>query len=192
RLDEPPQALSEGEVPLDQQRPFLLEAEGIGEAGKPVRRETELLLNMGPQHPATHGVLRVVLEREGERTIKATPDVGYLHRGVEKLCEALTYQHIIPHTDRLDYICSMLNNYAFVGAVEKILNITIPERAEYIRTIVAEIQRIVGHLFWLGTHALDIGAMTVFLWTFREREVLLDHVESLCLAVRTLNHHRSG
>ena len=192
RLDEPPQALTEGEVPLDQQRPFLLEAEQIGEAGKPVRRETELLLNMGPQHPATHGVLRVVLELEGERIIKATPDVGYLHRGVEKLCEALTYQQIIPHTDRLDYVCSMLNNYAFVRAVEKLLNITIPDRAEYIRTIVAEMQRIVGHLFWLGTQALDIGAMTVFFWTFREREVLLDMFEKLCGARLTLNYYRVG
>jgi NADH-quinone oxidoreductase subunit C/D len=147
---------------------------------------------MGPQHPATHGVLRVVLELEGERILKATPDVGYLHRGVEKLCEALTYQQIIPHTDRLDYICSMLNNYAFVRAVEKLLHITIPERAEYIRTIVAEMQRIVGHLFWLGTQALDIGAMTVFFWTFREREVLLDMFEKLCGARLTLNYYRVG
>jgi NADH-quinone oxidoreductase subunit C/D len=192
RLDEPATSSTEGEIPLDQQRPFLLEAEGLGADAMPIRRETELLLNMGPQHPATHGVLRVVLQLEGERVIKATPDVGYLHRGVEKLCEALTYQQIIPHTDRLDYVCSMLNNYAFVRAVEKLLNITIPERAEYIRTIVAEMQRIIGHLFWLGTQALDIGAMTVFFWTFREREILLDMFEKLCGARLTLNYYRVG
>ena len=192
RLDEPPTAATEGEIPLDQQRPFLLEAEGLGKDAKPIRQETELLLNMGPQHPATHGVLRVVLQLEGERVIKATPDVGDLHRGVEKLCEALTYQQIIPHTDRLDYVCSMLNNYAFVRAVEKLLNITIPERAEYIRTIVADMQRIIGHLFWLGTQALDIGAMTVFFWTFREREILLDMFEKLCGARLTLNYYRVG
>jgi NADH-quinone oxidoreductase subunit C/D len=190
RLDEPAQAQNEEEIPLEKQRPFLLESEENGQ--KPVRRETELLLNMGPQHPATHGVLRIVLELEGERIIKATPDVGYLHRGVEKLCEALTYQQITPHTDRLDYICSMLNNYAFVRTVEKLLNMTLPPRAEYVRTIVAEMQRIVGHLFWLGTQALDIGAMTVFFWTFREREVLLDMFEKLCGARLTLNYYRIG
>ena len=147
---------------------------------------------MGPQHPSTHGVLRVVLELDGERIVKATPDLGYLHRGVEKLCEGLTYMQIIPHTDRLDYVCAMTNNYAYVRAVEKLLCITVPERAEYVRTIVAEMQRIVGHLFWLGTQALDIGAMTVFFWTFREREILLDMFEKLCGARLTLNYYRIG
>jgi len=158
----------------------------------PLRRNEDLLLNMGPQHPATHGVLRVVLELEGEKIIKATPDLGYLHRGVEKLCEDLTYQQIIPHTDRLDYICSMSNNFAYVRAVEKLLGVTIPERGEYVRTIIAEMQRIVGHLFWLGTQALDIGAMTVFFWTFREREVLLDLFEQVCGARLTMNYFRIG
>ena len=162
-----------------------------GETPGSHRRE-ELLLNMGPQHPSTHGVLRVVLELDGERIVKATPDLGYLHRGVEKLCEGLAYMQIIPHTDRLDYMCAMTNNYAYVRAVEKLLEITIPERAEYIRTIVAEMQRIIGHLFWLGTQALDIGAMTVFFWTFREREVLLDMFEKLCGARLTLNYYRIG
>jgi NADH-quinone oxidoreductase subunit C/D len=189
RLDEPGAALSDGEIPLEQQRPFILERDG---AGAENRRETELLLNMGPQHPATHGVLRIVLELEGERIVKATPDVGYLHRGVEKLCEALTYQQITPHTDRLDYVCGMINNYAFVRTVEKLLNISVPQRAEYIRTIVAEMQRLVGHLFWLGTQSLDIGAMTVFFWTFREREVLLDLFEKLCGARLTVNYYRIG
>lgn len=165
-----------------------------GPAGEslPLRRTEDLLLNMGPQHPATHGVLRVVLELEGEKVVKATPDLGYLHRGVEKLSEGLTYQQIIPHTDRLDYICSMSNNYAYVRAVEKLLGVAIPERGEYVRTIVAEMQRIVGHLFWLGTQALDIGAMTIFFWTFREREVLLDLFEMLCGARLTMNYYRVG
>jgi NADH-quinone oxidoreductase subunit C/D len=129
---------------------------------------------------------------DGERIVKATPDLGYLHRGVEKLSEGLAYMQIIPHTDRLDYVCAMSNNYAYVRAVEKLLEITVPVRAEYIRTIVAEMQRIIGHLFWLGTQALDIGAMTVFFWTFREREVLLDMFEKLCGARLTLNYYRIG
>ncbi len=191
RLDEPP-VQTEAEIPEDQQRPFLKEAEGLPKNVPAGRREEELLLNMGPQHPSTHGVLRMVLELEGERIVKATPDLGYLHRGVEKLCEGLTYQQIIPHTDRLDYVCSMTNNYAFVRTVEKLLNLPVPPRAEYIRTIVAEMQRIIGHLFWLGTQALDIGAMTVFFWTFREREVLLDLFEKLCGARLTLNYYRIG
>ena len=187
RLDEPPLEQKESEVPEAEKMPFVVKA---GETGS--RRQEELLLNMGPQHPSTHGVLRVVLELDGERIVKATPDLGYLHRGVEKLSEGLAYMQIIPHTDRLDYVCSMSNNYAYVRAVEKLLCITIPERAEYIRTIVAEMQRILGHLFWLGTQALDIGAMTVFFWTFRERETLLDMFEKLCGARLTLNYYRIG
>ncbi len=187
RLDEPPVEMQEGDVPEAQKKPFLAEA---GPSGS--RRREELLLNMGPQHPSTHGVLRVVLELDGERIVKATPDLGYLHRGVEKLAEGLAYMQVIPHTDRLDYVCAMANNYAYVRAVEKLLGITVPERAEYIRTIVAEMQRIVGHLFWLGTQALDIGAMTVFFWTFRERETLLDLFEKLCGARLTLNYYRIG
>jgi len=188
RLDEPPsESLDGDEVPESEKQAFRAEQERPGS----LRRE-ELLLNMGPQHPSTHGVLRVVLELDGERIVKATPDLGYLHRGVEKLSEGLAYMQIIPHTDRLDYVCAMANNYAYVRAVEKLLGITIPERGEYIRTIVAEMQRIIGHLFWLGTQALDIGAMTVFFWTFREREVLLDLFEKLCGARLTLNYYRIG
>ncbi len=187
RLDEPPVELAEGEIPELQKEAFRAEP-----LPPDTRRREELLLNMGPQHPSTHGVLRVVLELDGERIVKATPDLGYLHRGVEKLCEGLTYMQVIPHTDRLDYVCAMANNYAYVRAVEKLLGVSIPERAEYIRTIVAEMQRIVGHLFWLGTQALDIGAMTVFFWTFREREALLDMFEKLCGARLTLNYYRIG
>lgn len=187
RLDEPPLDVTESEISEEQKNAFRAEP-GLPSS----RRKEELLLNMGPQHPSTHGVLRVVLELDGERIVKATPDLGYLHRGVEKLSEGLTYMQIIPHTDRLDYVCAMSNNYAYVRAVEKLLKITVPGRAEYIRTIVAEMQRIIGHLFWLGTQALDIGAMTVFFWTFREREILLDMFEKLCGARLTLNYYRIG
>ncbi len=186
RLDEP-SVTSDGEISEKDKQPFLAGPELPGS-----RRREELLLNMGPQHPSTHGVLRVVLELDGERIMKATPDLGYLHRGVEKLCEGLNYMQIIPHTDRLDYVCAMTNNYAYVRAVEKLLCMKVPERAEYVRTIVAEMQRIIGHLFWLGTQALDIGAMTVFFWTFREREILLDMFEKLCGARLTLNYYRIG
>lgn len=180
----------EGDIPDDEKKIFRSEERNTGPASS--TRKEELLLNMGPQHPATHGVLRVVLDLDGERIVKATADLGYLHRGVEKLAEGLAYMQIVPHTDRLDYVCSMTNNYAYVRTVEKLVGITLPDRAEYIRTIVAEMQRIVGHLFWLGTQALDIGAMTVFFWTFREREVLLDMFEKLCGARLTLNYFLIG
>ena len=187
RLDEPVSEWTEQDIPQTQRHIFM-----AGDHPESAKRTTELLLNMGPQHPSTHGVLRVVLELDGERVSKAIPDLGYLHRGVEKLAEGLHYTQILPHTDRLDYVCAMTNNYAYVRAVEKLVGVTVPERAEYIRTIVAEVQRIVGHLFWLGTQALDIGAMTVFFWTFREREVLLDLFEALCGARLTLNYYRIG
>jgi NADH-quinone oxidoreductase subunit C/D len=187
RFDEAPVEVVESEFSEEQKEVFRAEP-GVPDP----QRQEELLLNMGPQHPSTHGVLRVVLMLNGERIVKATPDLGYLHRGVEKLSEGLTYMQIIPHTDRLDYVCAMSNNYAYVRTVEKLLEITVPIRAEYIRTIVAEMQRIIGHLFWLGTQALDIGAMTVFFWTFREREVLLDMFEKLCGARLTLNYYRIG
>ena len=118
--------------------------------------------------------------------------MGFLHRGVEKLAEHGTYHQFIPHTDRLDYVCAMYNNFAYCRAVEKLMNVTVPERAEYLRTIVAEIQRIIGHLFWLGTQALDIGAMTVFFYTFRDREILLDWFDELCGARLTTSWYRIG
>jgi NADH dehydrogenase I D subunit len=149
-------------------------------------------LNMGPQHPATHGVLRLVLELDGETVIKCTPYIGYLHRGVEKLSEHRNYLQIIPLTDRLDYISSMANNIGYCVAVEKLFGIEVPERAQYIRTIVGEMARILSHLLWLGTHALDIGAMTVFLYCFREREKLIDLFERLCGARLTVSYPRIG
>ncbi len=172
--------------------PEALELRDARSENLPLLRTEELLLSMGPQHPATHGVLRIVLDLEGEIIIKATPYIGYLHRGVEKLAETISYSQFIPHTDRLDYVCAMYNNFAFVRAVEKALDLQVPERAEYLRTIVAEMQRIAGHLFWLGTQALDIGAMTVFFYTFRDREDILDLFDMLCGARLTTTWYRIG
>ncbi len=152
----------------------------------------ELTLSMGPQHPATHGVLRLVLDLDGETVTRCTPYVGYLHRGVEKLMEHRNYFQIIPLTDRLDYISSMTNNIGYCVAIEKLFSIQLPERAEYIRTITGEMARILNHLLWLATHALDIGAMTVFLYCFREREKLLDLFERLCGARLTVSYPRIG
>jgi len=132
-----------------------------------------MTINMGPQHPATHGVLRIVLELDGEVVVKATPHLGHLHRGMEKLAESKTYHQAIPLTDRLDYTNAMGNNLAYVLAVEKLLDIDVPKRAQVIRVMMAELQRIAAHLIWLGTHALDIGAMTMLLYNFREREEIL-------------------
>jgi len=152
----------------------------------------ELTLNLGPQHPATHGVLRLVLDLEGETVVKCTPYIGYLHRGVEKLAEYRNYLQILPLTDRLDYISSMSNNIGYCVALEKLFAIEVPERTQFIRTIVAEMARIANHLLWLATHALDIGAMTVFLYCFREREKIMDLFERLCGARLTVSYPRIG
>ena len=149
-------------------------------------------LKMGPQHPATHGVLRVDLELDGETIIKCSPKVGYLHRGFDKIAENRTYAQSLILTDRLDYIAAMANNVGYCVAVEKLLGISVPLRAKYIRTIVCEMSRIASHLLWLATHALDIGAMTVFLYCFREREVMLDLFEELCGARLTFSYPRIG
>ncbi len=149
-------------------------------------------LRMGPQHPATHGVLRVDLELDGETIIECTPQVGYLHRGFEKLAENKTYAQALILTDRLDYIAAMANNIGYCVAVERLLDISVPLRAQYLRTMVGEMSRISSHLLWLATHALDIGAMTVFLYCFREREILLDLFEELCGARLTFSYPRIG
>jgi NADH-quinone oxidoreductase subunit D len=138
-----------------------------------------LILNVGPQHPSTHGVLRVVVELEGEVVVRCTPDIGYLHRGIEKLMEARTYQQCLPLTDRIDYLAGSANNLGFVLAVEKLLGVEVPPRARYIRVIIAEMTRIASHLFWLGTHAHDLGAMTPLFYAFREREQLMDLFEAV-------------
>ena len=132
-----------------------------------------MILNMGPQHPSTHGVLRLLLEIDGEAIVRMMPDIGFLHTGIEKTCEAKFYQQVVPLTDRIDYLCPMVNNLCYVLAVEKLLGLEIPPRAVWMRVLLAELQRISSHLVWLGTHAMDIGAMSVFLYCFREREDLL-------------------
>jgi NADH-quinone oxidoreductase subunit D len=149
-------------------------------------------INMGPHHPSTHGVLRLVLELDGETIVKCDPRIGYLHRGVEKLAEHLNYNQTIVLSDRLDYIASAANNIAFCLAFEKLLGITPPRRARLIRTIVGEMARISSHLLWLATHALDIGAMTVFLYCFRDREWLLSIFEKVCGARLTHSYVRVG
>ena len=140
-------------------------------------RTEELLLNVGPQHPSTHGVFRLIVKLDGEVITEAEPVMGYLHRGTEKLAEELTYTQIIPYTDRMDYVSAMTNNYVLCHAVETMMGLEIPERAEYLRVIVMELQRIASHLVWWGTYLLDIGAMSPFLYAFREREMIIDQSE---------------
>src|SRR5467141_4283878 len=136
-------------------------------------QDSTLVLNMGPQHPSTHGVLRLVLEIDGETVVRVKPEIGFLHTGIEKTCEAKFYQQVVPLTDRIDYLCPLTNNLCYVLAVEKLLGLEIPPKAQWLRVLLNELTRINSHLVWLGTHALDIGAMTVFLYCFREREDIL-------------------
>ncbi|MBN2908502.1 NADH-quinone oxidoreductase subunit D [Polycladomyces sp. WAk] len=155
-------------------------------------RTEEMLLNVGPQHPSTHGVLRIILRIDGEIIRSAEPVIGYLHRGTEKLAENLNYTQIIPYTDRMDYLSAMINNYAIVHAVETLMGLEIPERAEYLRVIVMELNRIASHLVWFGTYLLDIGAMSPFLYAFRDREKIIDLFNELCGARLTYNYMRVG
>ncbi|MDH7516501.1 MAG: NADH-quinone oxidoreductase subunit D [Bacteroidota bacterium] len=143
-------------------------------------RTDELVLNMGPQHPSTHGVLRLELVLDGEIVVKVIPHMGYLHRCFEKHAENMTYPQVVPYTDRLDYLASMNNNHGYVLAVERLLGIEVPERVEYIRVIMAELQRIASHLVAVGTYGLDLGAFTPFLYCFRDREFILDIFERTC------------
>ncbi|MDW7972904.1 MAG: NADH-quinone oxidoreductase subunit D [Thermodesulfovibrio sp.] len=154
--------------------------------------ETTFVLQMGPHHPATHGVLKLWCEFEGEKVVRIKPDIGYLHRGVEKLSESKTYPGAMTLTDRLDYISSMTNNIGYCLAVERLMGIEPPPRAKFIRTIVSELTRLSSHLLWLATHALDIGAMTVFLYAFREREQILQFFEKICGARLTVSYPRIG
>ncbi|MDQ6695479.1 MAG: NADH dehydrogenase (quinone) subunit D [Chloroflexota bacterium] len=155
--------------------------------------KTEMMsLNLGPQHPSTHGVLRVLLELDGEVVKKAIPDLGYLHRGIEKLGEYRMYNQFVPWTDRTDYVAAFTGNLAFVQTVEELMDIEIPERAKYLRVIFSELQRIASHLLWLGTHVMDLGAITVFLFAMRERELILDLLEMQTGARLTLNSQRVG
>ncbi len=152
----------------------------------------ELVINMGPQHPATHGVLRVKLKLDGEKVVGSECVIGYLHRGVEKIAENRTYVQFAPYTDRMDYVAAVTNGMGYCEAVEKLLGAEVPPRAQYTRMILAELQRIASHLLWLGTHALDLGAMTPVFYTFREREEILKIFENYCGARLTTHAFRIG
>jgi len=154
--------------------------------------QKDLTLNMGPQHPSTHGVLRLVLDLQGETVVGVDPRIGYLHRGIEKWTESRTYHQVIPMTDRLDYISCMNNNLGYVVAVEKLAGITVPDRAQFLRTLLAEISRLSAHLVWLGSSAVDIGAMTVTLYALRERELIMDLLEMATGARLTVSYARIG
>lgn len=166
---------------------------GIGPNRNAVVSQTdEMVLNLGPQHPSTHGVLRVILELDGEVVRKAIPDLGYLHRGVEKIGEYRMYNQFVPWTDRTDYVAAITGNIAFVQTVEKLMGVEVPERAHYLRVILSELQRIASHLLWLATHVMDLGAITVFLYAMRERELILDLFEMQTGARLTYNSQRVG
>jgi NADH-quinone oxidoreductase subunit D len=152
----------------------------------------EFIVNMGPQHPSTHGVCRLMLKMDGEVIVDVIPIVGYLHRALEKIAENRTYLQFIPYTDRIDYVSAMLCNHGFCMAVEKLAEVEVPQRAEYIRVIMDELNRIASHLIWLGTFALDLGAITPFLYCFREREMILDLIEMTCGQRMTFNYMRVG
>ncbi len=156
------------------------------------RDDNTMVVNFGPQHPSAHGQLRLVLELQGEEVVKAHPDVGYLHRGMEKMGENMIYNEFLPTTDRMDYIASTANNYGYALAIEKLIGIEAPRRAEVIRTMLVELNRIISHLFWLATHALDVGAMSIFLYAFREREFAMDLMEDYCGARLTHSAVRIG
>jgi NADH-quinone oxidoreductase subunit D len=155
-------------------------------------RDQHMVLNMGPQHPSTHGVLRLVLEIDGEIVVRLYPEIGYLHTGIEKTCEAKFYQQVVPLTDRVDYLGPMANNLCYCLAVEKLLQLEIPERAVWIRVLLTELTRLNSHLIWLGTHAMDIGALTVFLYTFREREDILRIFEAVAGQRMMTSYFRVG
>ncbi len=156
------------------------------------REDNRMIINFGPQHPSSHGQLRLILELDGELVTKAIPDVGYLHRGMEKMAENMIYNEFLPTTDRMDYIASTSNNYGFALAVEKLIDLDVPRRAKVIRMMLLELSRITSHLFWIACHALDVGAMTVFLYAFREREYAMDLFEDYCGARLTHSAVRIG
>jgi NADH-quinone oxidoreductase subunit D len=152
----------------------------------------DMVLNMGPQHPATHGVLRLLVKLDGETVVAVVPELGYLHRGYEKLAESVSYHEFIPHTDRLDYLSPLSNNTAYVLAVEKLIGIEAPRRAQYLRVLISELARISSHLMFLGSLAMDVGALTVWMWSFREREILYDLFEKIAGARFTTSYTRIG
>jgi len=154
--------------------------------------DQHMILNMGPQHPSMHGVLRLVVEIDGEIVVRLRPEIGYLHTGIEKTCEAKFYQQVVPLTDRIDYLSPMANNLCYCLAVERLLDLEIPEKAQWTRVLLAELTRLNSHLVWLGTHAMDIGALTVFLYTFREREDILRLFEAVAGQRMMTSYFRIG
>src|SRR5512132_2031539 len=166
--------------------------EDVGTNDQTFLDANELVLNMGPQHPSTHGVLRVILKLDGEKVLGTECVIGYLHRGVEKIAENRTYTMFNPYVDRMDYVAAVSNGLGYCEAVEKLLNIQAPPRAQYIRVILTELNRIASHQLWLGTHALDIGAMTPLFYTFRDREEILKIFEKYCGARLTTHAFRIG
>ena len=171
------------EVTLDQLRSLVSDRALTGDT---------MLLNMGPQHPSTHGVLRLLLELDGENVVSCVPDIGFLHTGIEKTCEDKTYIKVIPLTDRMDYLAPLSNNLGYVMAVEKLMGAEVPIRAQYVRVLLCELTRITSHLVWLATHALDIGAMSVFLYCFREREMIMDIFEMVSGQRMMASYFRPG
>ncbi len=155
-------------------------------------KDQHMVINMGPQHPATHGVLRLVLEIDGEIVVRIYPEIGYLHTGIEKTCEAKFYQQVVPLTDRINYLDPLSNNLCYALAVEKLLGLEIPQKAQWLRVVLAELSRLNSHLIWLGTHAMDIGALTVFLYTFREREEILRIFEEVAGQRMMTSYFRIG
>jgi NADH-quinone oxidoreductase subunit D len=154
--------------------------------------DEEMTLNMGPHHPSTHGVLRFIIQSDGEIIRKATPDVGYLHRSIEKIGERCTYPGYMPYTDRVDYVAAMFANESWATACEKLMGVTVPKRAQYLRVLSCELNRIASHMIAIGAMAMDVGATTPFMWTLREREAINDFIEELCGARLTYNYHRIG
>ena len=173
-------------APLSGESPLAVRTE------RSVEQEGRLFLNMGPSHPSTHGVLRIVLELDGEVVVRAEPDIGYLHRGMEKIAETYGFTKFIPYTDRMDYLAPVANNLAVCAAAERLMGIDLPPRANAIRVVCAELGRISAHLLGLGAFAMDIGAMTVFLYCFREREAIYGFLESLTGARFTVSYPRVG
>jgi NADH-quinone oxidoreductase subunit D len=164
----------------------------LGEPAKTYLDSNELVINMGPQHPATHGVLRVILKLDGEKVLGTECVIGYLHRGVEKIAEHRTYSMFNPYVDRMDYVAAVSNGLGYCETVEKLLNVQAPPRANYIRVILTELNRLASHMLWLGTHALDIGAITPLFYTFRDREEILKIFEKYCGARLTTHAFRIG
>jgi NADH-quinone oxidoreductase subunit D len=180
------------EVPVKYENDSVSEILRDSAAHNASGEDRTMVLNMGPQHPSTHGVLRLLLEIDGESVVKCAVDIGYLHTGIEKTCEAKFYQQVVPLTDRIDYLSPMSNNLCYCLAVEKLLGLEIPERAQYLRVLLNELTRIQSHLVWLGTHALDIGALTMFLYCFREREELLRIFENVAGQRMMTSYFRIG